>query len=55
MCVEASREALGEGIVITIDRFHVMKNFQDGLTAARRQVHPGLSAESKSKLKGSHW
>lgn len=53
--VEASREAFGEGVVITIDRFHVMKNFQDGLSAARRELQRGLSAEAKAKLKGSRW
>jgi transposase len=53
--VEASREVFGEGIAITIDRFHVMKNFQDGLTAARRELQRGLSAEAKAKLKGSRW
>lgn len=53
--VEAAREVFGEGIAITIDRFHVMKNFQDGLTAARRELQRGLSAEAKKKLKGSRW
>ncbi|MDY3555433.1 ISL3 family transposase [Gemmata sp. JC717] len=53
--VEASREAFGEGVAITIDRFHVMKNFQDGLTAARRELQRGLSAEAKTRLKGSRW
>ena len=53
--VEASREVFGEGIAITIDRFHVMKNFQEGLTAARRELQRGLSAEAKTKLKGSRW
>lgn len=53
--VEASREAFGEGVVITIDRFHVMKNFQDSLSAARRELQRGLCAEAKAKLKGSRW
>lgn len=53
--VEAAREAFGEGVTITIDRFHVMKNFQDGLTAARRELQRGLSAEAKTRLKGSRW
>jgi len=53
--VEAAREAFGEGVAITIDRFHVMKNFQDGLTAARRELQRGLSAEAKTRLKGSRW
>lgn len=33
----------------------MMKNFQDGLTAARRELQRGLSAEAKKKLKGSRW
>lgn len=53
--VEASREVFGHRIAITIDRFHVMKNFQDGLTAARRELQRGLPAEAKAKLKGSRW
>jgi transposase len=53
--VEAAREAFGEGIAITIDRFHVMKNFHDGLTAARRELQRGLPVEAKAKLKGSRW
>jgi transposase len=53
--VEAAREAFGEGITITIDRFHVMKNFQEGLTAARRELQRRLPAEAKAKLKGSRW
>lgn len=53
--VEAAREAFGDTIVITIDRFHVMKNFQDGLAAARRELQCGLSAEARSRLKGSRW
>lgn len=53
--VEASREAFGEGVAITIDRFHVMKNLQDGLTAARREWQRGLPAEAKARLKGSRW
>jgi transposase len=53
--VEASREAFGEGVTITIDRFHVMKNFQEGLTAARRQLQRTLPPEAKAELKGSRW
>ena len=30
--VTAAREAFGEQVAITIDRFHVMKNFQECLT-----------------------
>ncbi len=32
---EAAKEVFGETVAITIDRFHVMKNFQESLTAAR--------------------
>lgn len=53
--VEAAREVFGESVAITIDRFHVMKNFQEGLTAARRELQRGLSEEAKAKLKGSRW
>jgi transposase len=53
--VEAAREAFGDGVAITIDRFHVMKNFQEGLTAARRELQRTLSEEAKAELKGSRW
>jgi transposase len=53
--VEAAREVFGDGVAITIDRFHVMKNFQEGLTAARRELQRTLSDEAKTELKGSRW
>jgi transposase len=53
--VEAAREAFGAQVRTTIDRFHVMKNFQDGLTAARRELQRQLPAEAKKRLKGSRW
>lgn len=53
--VEAAKEAFGTTVAITIDRFHVMKNFQEGLTKARRELQKSLSAEQKGKLKGSRW
>ena len=34
--VTAAREAFGAQVIVTIDRFHVMKNFQECLTGARR-------------------
>jgi transposase len=40
---------------ITIDRFHVMKNFQDGLTDARREIQRKLNKEQAKELKGSRW
>jgi transposase len=53
--VEAVREALGEQVRITIDRFHVMKNFQDHLTAARREIQRQLPKEQAKALKGTRW
>ena len=53
--VEAAREVFGPGVRITIDRFHVMKNFQDWLTAARRELQNELPADAKKRLKGSRW
>lgn len=53
--VEASKEVFGAGVAITIDRFHVMKNFQEGLTKARRELQKNMSPEQKAKLKGSRW
>lgn len=53
--VEASREAFGPDVRSTIDRFHVMKNFQGGLTSARREIQRELPAEAKARLKGSRW
>ncbi len=53
--VEAVREALGERVRITIDRFHVMKNFQDHLTTARREIQRQLPKEEAKALKGTRW
>lgn len=53
--VEAAREAFGNEVVITIDRFHVMKNFQECLTGARRELQRKLSAGERDRLKGSRW
>jgi transposase len=53
--VEAAREALGVGVRVTIDRFHVMKNFQDRLTQARREIQRKLPKEQAQALKGSRW
>jgi transposase len=53
--VEAAREAFGPEIRVTIDRFHVMKNFQDRLTGARRELQGQLPPEAKKRLKGSRW
>jgi transposase len=53
--VEAAREAFGEKVAITIDRFHVMKNFQECLTGARRELQRQLSDQERQQLKGSRW
>ena len=53
--VEAAREAFGEKVAITIDRFHVMKNFQECLTGARRELQSQLSEVERALLKGSRW
>jgi len=53
--VEAAREAFGNDVVLTIDRFHVMKNFQECLTGARRELQRKLSERERERLKGSRW
>lgn len=51
----AALEAFGAGCRVTIDRFHVMKNFQEQLTDARRQIQRRLSKEEAKALKGTRW
>lgn len=53
--VEAVKEAFEGKVRVTVDRFHVMKNFQERLTAARREIQRGLSKEEAQALKGSRW
>jgi transposase len=53
--VSAALEVFGPGIRITIDRFHVMKNLQEQLTNARRQIQRGLDPEAAKVLKGTRW
>jgi transposase len=52
---EAAQQAFGQQVRITIDRFHVMKNLQDHLTAARREIQRGLPREEAQALKGTRW
>ncbi len=40
---------------ITADRFHVMKNLNDRITAARRTIQRDAPAEEKAQLKGGRW
>jgi transposase len=53
--VQAAQEVFGDQVAITIDRFHVMKNFQECLTGARREVQRQLSGPERDQLKGSRW
>lgn len=52
---EAVREVFGESVRVTIDRFHVMKNFQDRLNEARREIQNKLPRDQARELKGSRW
>lgn len=54
-CVEAAREVFGPAVAVTIDRFHVMKNFQDCLTRARRETQRQLPKDAAKALKGTRW
>jgi transposase len=53
--VAAVSEVFGDKVRVTIDRFHVMKNFQEQLTDARRQIQRALSKEEAKALKGTRW
>jgi transposase len=53
--VNAAEEVFGESVRVTIDRFHVMKNFQEQLTEARREIQRGLDKEAAKELKGTRW
>ena len=51
----ATREVFGDAVAVTIDRFHVMKNFQQRLNEARREIQNQLTKEQAKELKGSRW
>lgn len=51
----AAEEVFGESVRVTIDRFHVMKNFQEQLTEARREIQRGLDQGAAKELKGTRW
>ena len=53
--VEAVKEAFAGKVRVTVDRFHVMQNFQERLTDARREIQRDLSQEEGKSLKGSRW
>jgi transposase len=50
--VNATTEVFGERVRVTIDRFQVMKNFQEPLTEARREIPRAMSKEEAQELKG---
>jgi transposase len=52
---QAARTVFGDDVRIVIDRFHVMKNFQDQLENARRTIQRELPAEAAQALKGTRW
>lgn len=53
--VEAVKEVFEGRVRITIDRFHVMANFQEWLTDARREIQRTLPKEAVAELKGTRW
>ena len=53
--VEGAREVFGPTLRIVIDRFHVMKNFQERLTEARRDLQRNIGGKRTAELKGSRW
>ena len=53
--VNAAKAAFGENVSVVVDRFHVVKNLQERLTAARRLVQKELSEDDRKLLKDSRW
>lgn len=53
--VGAALEVFGAGLRVTVDRFHVMKNFQEQLTQARRELQRRLGKDEAQELKGTRW
>ena len=51
----AAREVFGEAVRVTVDRFHVMKNFHERFEEARRAIQRTLPEEQAEALKGSRW
>ena len=52
---QAVRAVFGDAVRLVIDRFHVMKNFQDRMEKARRAIQRELPAEAAKGLKGLRW
>jgi transposase len=53
--MNAVHEVFDKKVRVTIDRFHVMKQFQERLTEARREIQRTLPKEEAQALKGSRW
>ena len=53
--VNAAKEVFGQDFRVTIDRFHVVKNFQEQLSRARREIQRELDKEQARELKGTRW
>lgn len=53
--VQAPREVFGPSIRITVDRFHVMRYFQDRLTEARRELQSQTAGKRSRELRGSRF
>lgn len=51
----APKEVFGASVRITIDRFHVMKQFQEQLTQSRRELQRIMRGKTSAQLKGSRW
>ena len=51
----AAREVFGEAVRVTVDRFHVMKNFHERFEEARRAIQRTLPEDRAEALKGSRW
>jgi transposase len=51
----AAWEVFGRDVRVTIDRFHVMKQFQDRLGDARLEIQRTLPKDQAAALKGSRW
>jgi transposase len=52
---QAVVEALPKRVKVVVDRFHVMKNLNAGITKCRREIQRGMSKEDRDELKGLRW
>jgi len=53
--VNAAKAVFGPAVAVVIDRFHVMKNLQERLTQARRELQRSVPKKAAQELKGSRW